>query len=184
MMYTDSQPRPLTWKGTNPQPTNDENKRGAKSRAGLKQAMVSGPRRKINSVTVKPMVEQRVCMKVFSQFRPLVGDKGHSPSQVFFAHGGLEVSQGLVLRLGMVGAPVHEKADHQTAEHSQNPEALGAANPAAILIEGNIQALMGAILNPPSLAIGPQPRAGGQFLGRQVGHQADGFVFASGMLTG
>jgi hypothetical protein len=36
---------------------------------------------------------QRVCMKGFSQFRPLVGDKGHGHAQVIFAHGGLEIGK-------------------------------------------------------------------------------------------
>ena len=43
MMQTVSQPTPFAWNGTMPQPAKAENKRGAKSRAGLKQAIVSGP---------------------------------------------------------------------------------------------------------------------------------------------
>jgi hypothetical protein len=38
-----------------------------------------------------PTRQQRVCMKRFSQFGLLAGDKGHRLNQVVFAHGGLEV---------------------------------------------------------------------------------------------
>ena len=78
---------------------------------------------------------QRVCMKGFSQFGVSVGDKGHGLSEVVLAQGGLEVREGLVLGLWLAYLPVHEEADSQAAEHTQDPQGIGAANPAAILIE-------------------------------------------------
>jgi hypothetical protein len=123
-------------------------------------------------------------MKGFSQFRPLAGDKGHGHGQIIFAHGRLEIGQRLVPGLWMACAPVHEKADHQTAEHAEDPEAIGVAHPATVIIERDVQALVGAVLNAPTLAIGPQPLWGGQFLWREVANEADGLVFASHMLTG
>jgi hypothetical protein len=41
-------------------------------------------------VCVEP---QRVCMKGYSQFGPLAGNKGHGHGQVIFAHGGLEIGK-------------------------------------------------------------------------------------------
>ncbi|HRY48365.1 MAG TPA: hypothetical protein P5186_09985 [Candidatus Paceibacterota bacterium] len=61
-------------------------------------------------------------MKDFTQFRPLADDKGHDHGQIVFAHGCLGISQRLVLGLWLACAPVHEKADHQVAEHAQDPE--------------------------------------------------------------
>lgn len=123
-------------------------------------------------------------MKGFSQFRPLAGDKGHGHGQIIFPHGGLEIGERQVLGLWLAYAPVHKEADHQTAEHAQDPEAFGVAHAAAVIIERDVQALVGAVLNAPTLAIGPQPLWGGQLLWGEVGNQADGLVFASNMLTG
>jgi hypothetical protein len=39
-------------------------------------------------------------MKGFSQFRPLVGDKGQGQGQVIFAHGGLEIGKAAVMNKG------------------------------------------------------------------------------------
>ena len=119
-----------------------------------------------------------------SQLRSLLGDKGQRLSQVVFAHGGLEIGKRLVLGLWMACAPVHEEADDQPAEHAQDPQRVGAADPAAVIIEGDIQALMGAIFNAPSLSVGFEPLRSGELRGTQVGDEADGFILASDMLPG
>lgn len=81
-------------------------------------------------------------------------------------------------------APVHEETDHQAAEHAQYPKGIGAADPAAVLIEGDVQALMGPVLDSPGQAIGFQPVCCVQVLGWHVGDEADRLVFASAMLPG
>jgi len=43
---------------------------------------------------------------------------------------------------------------------------------------------MGAVFNSPALSVGFEPLGGRELVGREVGDQADGFIFASGMLAG
>ena len=113
-----------------------------------------------------------------------MSDKGHSFGEVVLAHGGLEVGEGLVLGFGLASAPVHKEADHQPAEHAQDPQGIGAANSAAVLIERHIQALMSPVLDSPSQAICLEPVCCIQSFGWQVGNEAHRFVFASEMLPG
>lgn len=81
-------------------------------------------------------------------------DEAHSFGEVVFAHRGLEVREGLVLGLALMCAPVRKEADHQPAEHPKESQGIGAANAAAVLIEGDVQALMSPVLDSPSQAIG------------------------------
>ena len=94
-------------------------------------------------------------MKGFSQFGLLLGDKRDSLGPVVFAHGSLEIGKGLLVGLGLVCAPVHEEADGQAAQHPKDPEAGGVADPATVVIERDIQPLMGAALDAPALPVGP-----------------------------
>lgn len=93
-------------------------------------------------------------MKEFSQFRVVVCDEGHRFGQVVLAHGGLEICERLVVRLGMAFTPVHEEADHQAAYDAKDPQAIGIANPAAVLVERDVQALMCPVLDSPGQTIG------------------------------
>jgi hypothetical protein len=43
---------------------------------------------------------------------------------------------------------------------------------------------MGAVFNPPPLSVDFEPLRGRELVGREVGDQADGFIFASDMLAG
>ena len=74
-------------------------------------------------------------MKGFSQFGVSVGDEGHGLGKVVLAQGGLEVGEGLVFGLWLASSPVHEETDYEPAEHAQDPQGIGAANPTAVLIE-------------------------------------------------
>jgi transcriptional regulator GlxA family with amidase domain len=47
----------------------------------------------IKSIAIETGIPQRVCMKGFSQFRSLLGDKGQRLGQVVFAQGGLEIGK-------------------------------------------------------------------------------------------
>ena len=87
-----------------------------------------------------------------------------------------------MLGLAMTGTPLGEEADDQAAERSQDPQGIGAADSAAVLIERHIQALMSPVLNSPGHAIGFEPVCRVQSFGWQVSDEADGFVFASDML--
>ena len=74
-------------------------------------------------------------MKGFSQFWVSVGEEGHGLSKVVLAQGGLEVGKGLVFGRWLASSPVHEETDYDSAEHAQDPQSIGAANPTAVLIE-------------------------------------------------
>ena len=119
-----------------------------------------------------------------SQFGPLPGDKGHGHGQVIFAHSRLEIRQRLVFWLGLFGSPVQEQADHQTAEHAQDPQGVGTPDPAAVVIERDVQTQMGPVFDSPAMAIAFEPARGGKLLGHPVGYQPHGFVFAADMLAG
>jgi hypothetical protein len=67
------------------------------------------------------------------------------------------MSQGLVLGFGVTRAPVHREADDQAAEHAQDPQGVGVADPAAVIIEGHTQALMGAVFTGAGLPVGLEP---------------------------
>ena len=111
-----------------------------------------------------------------------MSDKGHGFGEVVLAHGGLEVSERLMLWLAMTLAPLRKEADDQAPEHSQDPQGIGATNAAAIFIEGYIQALMSPGLDPPSHAIGFEPLCCVQSLDWQVCDKSNGFVFAPEVL--
>jgi hypothetical protein len=102
---------------------------------------------------------------------PLVDDKAKGFGEIVFAHRGLEVGERFEVGLGLAVAPLHEQADDQPVRHSEDPQPIGASHPATVVIEGHIQALMGAVFDPPTLPVGLQPLARVEFVGAQVGLQ-------------
>ena len=132
----------------------------------------------------KCTLTQRVCMKGSREFRAAACNKGESLGQIIFAHGRLEIGEPERTGVGLLLPPMRIKTDRQAAEHPQNPQTIGAAHAAAVVIERDIQALVGAILNAPALAVGLEPRLGWEFLWRKVGDETDRFVFAPHVLTG
>ena len=119
-----------------------------------------------------------------SQFRTAACNKGECLGQIIFAHGGLEVGEPERTGVGLLLPPMRIETDRQAAEHPQDPQSIGVAHPAAVVIERDIQALMGAILDAPALAVGLEPGLGWEFLRREVGDEADRFIFAPHVLTG
>jgi hypothetical protein len=61
---------------------------------------------------------------------------------VLLAHGGMKIGCGQVLRVRLMGLPFHEEAVAQAAEQAHDEDAGREANPAAVVIVGDIQALV------------------------------------------
>ena len=87
---------------------------------------------------------------------------------------------GLVLS----AAPFGEQADDQPAQHAQDPQAIGAAHAAQVVVERHVQTLMAAGFDAPALPVGLQPLARREFGGGQVGEQAHRLILAPGALAG
>jgi len=71
----------------------------------------------------------------------------------------------LVVGFWLMCSPVHEEADDQAAHHAQDPQSVGVADPAPVVIEGDIQALVGAVFNAPALSVGFKPLGGRELVG-------------------
>jgi len=80
--------------------------------------------------------------------------------------------------------PIHVVDTTVMEYHAQDPQSIGVAHSATVVIERHIQALVGAIFNSPALTVGLEPPKWREFLGGQVGDEADRFVLASGALAG
>jgi len=102
---------------------------------------------------------------------------------VVLGHDSLKIGGGLMVGFAMAGAPFHEQAVAQTSEHPHHPNPLGTLDTATVIVVRNIQTLMSATFNAPSVAIKPEPFCGGKLLGRGTGNQGDQFVFAPLDLT-
>lgn len=99
---------------------------------------------------------------------------------MFGRHIGVEVGHGGVLAFWISGTPFSEQADRQTAEHTQNPNAVAVADTALIFVGRRIQALMEAALDAPILTDAFQPLLRVQTLRRKAADQMDrlGLMFA------
>jgi len=95
--------------------------------------------------------------EAISESGVLGGEKAHGGSEVFFAHGGLEISKGFQVTLGLASSPFHEEAYGQATEHTEDPQAVGIAHAAAIIVQGNVQPLVQSIFDGPALPVGGQP---------------------------
>jgi len=96
-------------------------------------------------------------------------------AMMFGVHGGEEIGGGLVLGHGLASAPVHEKTVAEAAQHAHHPHGLGQAHTALVIQMADVQPQMQAILNTPGGAVVRQPLRGVELVGRQAGHQRDGF---------
>ena len=138
----------------------------------------------LQETRMRAAARQRLCMKGFSQWGAAVGDKAQGFGQIVFFHRRLEVGERLEVGLGLASAPLHEEADDQPARPAHEPQSIGAAHPATVVMERHIQALVGAVSDPPALPVGLEPLKGGEFLGGQIGDEADRFVLASDAVAG
>lgn len=122
-------------------------------------------------------------MKGSGEFGVLVGDEGQGLGQVVLAYDDWEVGEPKPAEVGLAPAPMHIETDGHVAEHPQNPQAIGVAYPAAVVVERDVQALVRAVLDAPGLAIGLESGRRRQFLRSEVGDEPDDFVLAPAVLT-
>src|SRR6185437_6570682 len=80
------------------------------------------------------------------------------------------------------GAPFHINAYLDPSKHAQLPDARVASHAATVVVVGNIQTLMQAVFNAPTLAVEVEPESRTEPLGRGTGDQRDFFVLSSGAL--
>jgi hypothetical protein len=66
---------------------------------------------------------------------------------MFFPHSRLKISGRQVFGVGLVRAPLHEEAVADTAQQAQDEHGRGGAHPAAVIIVGNVQALVQTIFD-------------------------------------
>jgi len=95
----------------------------------------------------------------------------------------LEVSGCDMIGPAACGSPFHKQADGEAPEHSKHPDARIALHAAAVVVVGDIQALMEPVFNAPALAVEREPGGWIEPLGRGAGDQRHCFVFSAGGLA-
>ena len=98
---------------------------------------------------------------------------------MFFGHESLEVGGSYVIGTALVSTPFHVEAVSDAPEDAHDPHSFLALNPAAIIVVGDIQSQVEAILDAPSLAVKTQPFSGIEPLSRSAGDQSHFLVFAA-----
>lgn len=73
---------------------------------------------------------------------------------------------------------MHKEAGTQAPEHSQNMHGARSANAAVIIAQGDVQALVKAVLNSPGQTVAVQPLPRVELCGLEIGYQADDLVLA------
>ncbi len=87
-----------------------------------------------------------------------------------FAHRGLKVRRRQVFGMGLMRAPFHEQAVADAAEQARDEHRIGVANAAAIVVVGNVQALVQTVFDAGKAgAVQFQPLLCVQFLGSGAG---------------
>ena len=74
-----------------------------------------------------------------------------------FGRGGLEIVRGDMVWASLVATPLHEEAIAQAQHHCENQHSVVVAHPAAVVVVGDIQALMQTVLNAPGIPVQTQP---------------------------
>jgi hypothetical protein len=99
---------------------------------------------------------------------------------VILAHGGLKVGGRLMFRMGLVRAPLHEKAVADAAEQTGHKHRVWVANSATVIVMGSIQPLMEAVFD--ATKSGPiefQPFLGVELMGLGAGNEANVLILAA-----
>src|ERR1700730_14994584 len=73
--------------------------------------------------------------------------QAHGDLTVVLAHGRLEISGRQILRMGLVRAPLHEEAVTDAAKQARHEHAVRVANPATVIIVGNVQTLVESVFD-------------------------------------
>jgi len=103
---------------------------------------------------------------------------------LILAHGCLEVGGCQILRMGLMRAPLHEEAVADTPEQTGHKHGVRMANPATIIVLGNVQTLVQAVFDAAKTRpVKLQPLPGVELLGFGAGNEANVFVFAALGLT-
>ena len=118
-----------------------------------------------------------------SKFRVLGKDQAQSGAALILRHGGLEIGRGLVLGVGLAGAPFQAQTVAQAAKHAHDPQARSLADAATVVVKRNVQSLVQTIFDAPVNSIQMEPFLGVEFAGRGAGQQADLLVLAAGSLA-
>ena len=103
--------------------------------------------------------------------RALGCEETDTPAAVFLAEESLEVSGGLLVGLGELVSPFHKETVGQPTHEGKDEHDIGMADPRAIVVVGDVQPLVKAALDAPSLAIEFKPASGGQFCDVQTGDE-------------
>ena len=74
-------------------------------------------------------------------------NQAQSRATMVFGHGRLEEGCGLVLGMRLVGAPFHEQAVAEASEQAHDEHAGGEADAAAVVVLGDVQALVQAVFD-------------------------------------
>jgi hypothetical protein len=76
---------------------------------------------------------------------------------VVCGQGGLEIGGGDMVWASLVSTPLDEEAIAQAKHHSENQHGIVVAHPAAVIVMGDIQALVQTALNAPMIPVQTQP---------------------------
>jgi len=99
---------------------------------------------------------------------------------VILAHGGLEVGGRQIFRMGLRRAPLHEEAVADAPEQTRHEHGVRVANPATIIVMGNVQTLVQAVFNAAKTRpVQLQPFLGIEFFGCSAGNEANVFILAT-----
>ncbi len=99
---------------------------------------------------------------------------------VLLAHGGLEVGGRQIFRMGLIRAPLHEEAVADASEQTGHKQGIRVANPAAIIVMGNVQALVQAVFDAAEARpVQVQPFLGIKPFGWGAGDEAKVFILAT-----
>jgi len=94
---------------------------------------------------------------------------------MFGVHGTEEIGGGFVLGLFLSAAPMQEQAVAEAPKHPHDPHGFWFADPALVVQMRDVQSLVQSAFDAPGGPVALQPLSGVQGLGRQAGHQRDGF---------
>jgi hypothetical protein len=75
------------------------------------------------------------------------GDHVQGAAMAFGGHVHGEIGGGQVLRVALMGAPLHKEAVGQAPEQAQHRHAVGVSDAAAVVVVRNIQSLVKAVFN-------------------------------------
>jgi hypothetical protein len=96
-------------------------------------------------------------------------DEAHGRCAMIFCHAGLEAGRGNLFWAALLGTPLDQEAIGDGAKHAQDSHSIIILHPAAVIIIGDIQTLVQATFDAPSLAIEQEPEHRWQQCRRSTG---------------